>query len=354
MAGADHTGDDMEAGRTNRAENRTAIWAQTEKDSDFDGDAILVVEAAPNVEDDDYKLVNAAFPSHGILSSGIGTGAGVVGFSRRSPLLAPGEELTPTDLRNASNVGVFGKGFTGIAAQGDFRSSSTPSADLNMGRGVGIIGRGDRGLNLSAPGVVGFSGGVTNETFGANTGVFGKGETGVSGRGTKGPGVKGMGSPQEPGIMGVGGSNSPKGRHAPGVMGLGFNEPIGFPFEVPVNTGVYGAGDDGVKGQGDKGRGGVFESAKSAQVRLVPVRKDLKPERGSYSPTIVANPGVLGPKLPKYGQAGDLMSVIDDRGECTLWFCVVGHFEVFFKGSFIFDPARWAQVLLGPVFIGQA
>ena len=36
--GSDHTGEDIEAGRTTRAENRTVIWAQTEKGSDFDGD----------------------------------------------------------------------------------------------------------------------------------------------------------------------------------------------------------------------------------------------------------------------------------------------------------------------------
>ena len=114
--GSDHTGEDIEAGRTTRAENRTVIWAQTEKGSDFDGDAILVVEAAPTVADDDYKLVNESFPAHGILSSGMGTGTGVVGFNRKAPLLtppAPAVELTPTDLRNARSVGVFGKGFTG-------------------------------------------------------------------------------------------------------------------------------------------------------------------------------------------------------------------------------------------------
>ena len=31
----------MQAGRTNRAENRTKIWTQREEDSDFDREAIL-------------------------------------------------------------------------------------------------------------------------------------------------------------------------------------------------------------------------------------------------------------------------------------------------------------------------
>ena len=111
MAGADHSGEEMQTGRTNRAENRTRIWAQREEDSDFDGEAILVVEAAVEV-DDDYELVNDGLVAHGVVSSGIGSGAGVVGFNRRNPIFAPGVELSPADLSSATNVGVFGKGTT--------------------------------------------------------------------------------------------------------------------------------------------------------------------------------------------------------------------------------------------------
>ena len=179
MAGADHSGEEMQTGRTNRAENRTRIWAQREEDSDFDGEAILVVEAAMDV-DDDYKLVNDGLVAHGIVSSGIGSGAGVIGFNRRNPIFAPGVELSPADLSSATNVGVFGKGTTGVAAKGDFRGA--PDQAIVAGRGVGIIGRGDRNL-VSAPGVVGFSGGVTDETINIDTGVIGKGGTGVGGLG---------------------------------------------------------------------------------------------------------------------------------------------------------------------------
>jgi hypothetical protein len=143
MAGADHSGEEMQTGRTNRAENRTRIWAQREEDSDFDGEAILVVEAAVEV-DDDYELVNDGLVAHGVVSSGIGSGAGVVGFNRRNPIFAPGVELSPADLSSATNVGVFGKGTTGVAAKGDFRGA--PDQAIVGGRGVGIIGRGDRNL----------------------------------------------------------------------------------------------------------------------------------------------------------------------------------------------------------------
>ncbi|HEX8906275.1 MAG TPA: hypothetical protein VF771_15610 [Longimicrobiaceae bacterium] len=343
MAGSDHSGEDMEAGRVNRAENRTMIWAQREDDSDFDGDAILVVEAAVDIEDDDYKLVNDGLVAHGIVSSGIGAGAGVVGFSRRNPVFAPGVELSPVDLSNAANVGVFGKGTTGVAAQGDFRGA--PDQTIASGRGVGIIGRGDKNL-VSAPGVVGFSGGVTGETISIDTGVFGQGETGVGGLGTRGPGVQGIGSPLEPGVIGVGGKQEDPPVGGTGVVGLGGGEVLGGFFEAPPDTGVFGGGEDGVRGKGVSGRGGIFESSRSAQVQLVPVPGRVLPERTSFIPTVVADPGRLGPRLPKRGRAGDLMSVVDEQGDCTLWFCARGEADGV--------PARWAQVLLGPLFDGRA
>jgi hypothetical protein len=50
--------------------------------------------------------------------------------------------------------------------------------------------------------------------------------------------------------------------------------------------------------------------------------------------------------LPKNGQAGDLMTLLDDARLCTLWFCV--------KAQDSAGPAQWAQVLLGPSFPGQS
>lgn len=149
---------------------------------------------------------------------------------------------------------------------------------------------------------------MTDETIPKNMGVIGKGETGVGGLGTRGPGVQGFGSPQEPGVIGV--------------------------------------GQDGVKGMGLDGRGGIFESQRSAQVQLVPTPGRPMAEQTSFTPTIVAEPARLGPELPKAGRAGDLMSVIDERGACTLWFCTEGE-----TGG---APARWSQVLLGPSFDGRA
>ena len=86
-----------------------------------------------------------------------------------------------------------------------------------------------------------------------------------------------------------------------------------------------------------------------AQVNLVPrpVRTKL-PEGSAVTPTAIS-PGELERgvvSLPRRGRPGDLMTLIDDARLCTLWFCVRGADEV--------GPARWAQVLLGPEFPGQA
>jgi hypothetical protein len=343
MAGSSHSGQDMEAGRTNRAENRTIIWAQRESDGDFDGDAIFIVEAAGDIEDDDFKLVNDGIAVHGVRASGTGSGAGVLGLNRRHPVDQPGEELSPIDIAHTHSVGVFGKGATGVVGQGDLRGV----ADQHIvdGRGVGIIGRGDHGL-VSAPGVVGFAGGVTGETIDSGTGVFGQGGIGVSGQGMRGPGVKGTGSPEEAGVLGIGGKeHTDQAKQGPGVVGIGHGNEVSVAFASAVETGVFGLGQDGVKGVGIGGRGGVFQSDRAAQVHLVPAQGPQMPEQVSFIPTVAADPGRAGAPLPRTGRAGDLVSVVDDRGRCTLWFCVQSGEER--------APARWSQVLLGPSFDGR-
>jgi hypothetical protein len=121
-------------------------------------------------------------------------------------------------------------------------------------------------------------------------------------------------------------------------------------------TGVFGGGNEGpgVKGQsnfGDAvvgksisgGRGGVFESDRSAQVQLVPHAVG-----GSFSNPVATPVMVIpikeGPSLPKRARSGDLMAVVDRTKQCTLWFCV--------KNSEGTAPAKWAQVLLGGPFDG--
>jgi len=58
MSGSDESGEEIQSGRTNRAENRTKIWAQRNEDEQFDGEAILVVESAFDIENDDFRQVS--------------------------------------------------------------------------------------------------------------------------------------------------------------------------------------------------------------------------------------------------------------------------------------------------------
>jgi hypothetical protein len=382
MAGSEHSNEDMASGRANRAEESTKIWAQ-EKNSHFDGEAILVVEAAPNIEDEDYRLVDDTHKTHGILSSGFGSGAGVVAFSRHL-IEWPGVELTSDDFSHMVAAGVFGKGKTGVVAQGDLRDprSLKEWEDVNSGGGVGIIGRGNRG----APGVVGFEGGETDETIPAGTGIYGTGNVGIIGRGDKGapgvggfegretdetippgtgiygkgsngvvgvgtdgPGVSGTGSAGtgsagtgSPGVIGTGGKGpDPEAKQGTGVVGTGGTGVVGVGGDGPTGTGVYGesqtsvypdpkrhADGTGVYGTSKAGRGAVFESKKVAQLRLVPHFKTNK--------------------LPCEAEAGDLCVINplpederdpDPEGSAQLWFCVKGAWKP--EG----EPALWKRVL---------
>ena len=170
------------------------------------------------------------------------------------------------------------------------------------------------------------------------------------------------------GVFGRGGVPiPPEGPVAAGVIGLaGGTVPIPNISETG-NTGIYGAGPTGVfghgpigvRGQGDSGpgvegygsaadsRGGQFKATRAAQVWLVPheTRKP-SPPTVSVAPTVLVTKGERGEiALPKDGRGGDLLTLMDDKRQCTLWFCVRGA-----DGG----PAQWTQVLLGPAFSGTA
>jgi hypothetical protein len=430
MAGSDHSGEDMQAGRTNRAENHTRVWAQEEGgEGSFGGDAILVVEAAGDIENDDFHIPTSRI--HGILATGVFEGVGVIGFSP--------SELGDVDLNRAAvervqKVGVFGRGETGVAGEGGDGAgvegiggtpTRPPGASLSNG-GTGVIGRGGRrpesgahaeglhgagviGMGGSLPsdmpdsdeagsvgvygrgaegaanrrpgvGVVGRSGAITDKVVmpgvlgitpsaftgpggpsSRDTGVLGLGGTGVTGLSTDGPGVLGEGgggsggplstvNPDKlaPGVVGVGGVGlspaSNKLIRGTGVIGFA-SDLTSFSFVEAGETGVYGTGETGVKGVGSEGRGGVFSSQRSAQVQLIPSAGVRISEQQAFIPTVATEPGRLALPLPRAGRNGDLMTIADDQGQCTLWFC---------SHSAVADvPARWTQVLLGPAFDGR-
>jgi len=350
--GADTSGEPLETGRVNRAESATILEAQRTFGEDaadnFNGSAILLVQAAPHIDDDDdFRLVSDGQDVHGLMSSGCGAGAGVVGFSRSNPIFAPGVELTIDDFERSNSAGVFGKGVTGVVGQGDNRGvniASTPG--LRAGFGAGVIGRGGDGKGgCPTAGVMGFAGQVTVEVSGGETGVFGLDETGVTGLGTIGAGVKGTGGGVSTGVLGIGGAGtdgSGNPTQGTGVVGIGNAPALFAPADETVGTGVLGAGRDGVRGIGLNGRGGIFQAdERTAQVQLLPVKAHTIKERPQ-----VNNLVQTFPELPERGQMGDLMSIVDDLGQCTLWFCV--------GQNPVSGGAKWAQVGLGEVFDGTS
>jgi hypothetical protein len=110
----------------------------------------------------------------------------------------------------------------------------------------------------------------------------------------------------------------------------------------------FGRGGPGIVGHSDRDRGGVFDSDKSAQVQLVPMKApDRLPNGTPITPIGISAQNLErgDVALPKNGLAGDLLTLLDNGNDCTLWFCV--------RSALSGSPARWAQVPLGVSFDGQ-
>lgn len=389
MAGASGSGEEMQTGRTNRAEGRTILWAQVPPgQANFGGSAIFIVETAQDAEDpDDYEDGDSFIPSnayHGLMATGWSGGgasnfggspgaSGVIGRGGRNQgtgVVGLGGGTPEPGNGGAGGIGLHGFG----GPQADF------FADTSTPPGAGVIGQGGRQsannnvLRMPhAAGVIGIGGGTgpghddlplhtLMETGGI--GVYGQGAEATAVPTVVEDGTAAISGPLVPGagVLGRGGVPvPPRGPVAAGVIGLAGGTPIPDTSETG-NSGVYGAGPTGVFGHGpigvrgqsdggpgvhgvsNSGRGGMFESVTSAQVQLVPrdLRRPLPPPTNV---TPQANPmDREGPGLPKDGRGGDLLALMDDRQQCTLWFCVQGA-----SGS----AARWAQVLLGPPFDGR-
>jgi len=243
---------------------------------------------------------------------------------------------------------------TGVLAQGGRQLTESNTDRLPHGAGVVALAGG------AGPGAKP----VPPLTDTGGVGVFGQGadaevqmvlnpdgttSTVPAGPRAPGPGVLGRGGiptgPQEePSIPAAGVIGLAGGTAMPPVSDTEGNSKTG-------NNGVFGKGPTGVFGWGVDGRGGQFKSDKSAQVQLIPRRLD-HPLPLPVPVTVTAIPILghegIGPALPKDGLGGDLMAVVDDQRQCTLWFCV--------KSSTVSPPtpAQWAQVLLGSSFDERA
>jgi hypothetical protein len=279
------SGDDIEAGRTTGASDRTIlIGHKSRPSSDFVGDFIF--EAAPQrvggtPQAPDRDLV-------GIRGIGNRGGIGVVGlggFMDRA-----GRDFGSTGVLGAAGgVAVERRGGSGVVGNGG------PGNRQRGGIGVlGFGGAGDRGFadgpgvmgqSNTAQGVVGVSAapsssgvfGLNSSTAGFATGVFGScdapGGAGVAGRNLNGDGVNGF-SDGNIGVVGGSGAHMGVLGFAPhiGIQGQGGNAAIlGF---SPTGHGVIGIAPTRGKFAGSftgnvqiTGTLTVFSSAKSAAVR---------------------------------------------------------------------------------------
>ena len=206
MSGATKSGEEMQTGRTNRAEDRTTVWAQVQPDkADFEGPAILMVEVARDAENpDDYDPPGAFTPSNS---------------------------------------------FHGVMATG--WSGSGPSKPFGDKGAVGVVGRG--GGN-EGTGVVGQGGGIQQPKL-----SNGEGGIGVHGLGgSKLPGAYPPWDPAIPpgaGVVAQGGRQSDDGNrlrvpHAAGLIAIGGGTGLkkdllpDHPLTATGSVGVYGQGAD--------------------------------------------------------------------------------------------------------------
>ena len=417
MSGADESNEDLVSGRVNRSNDTTRIWAENEFTdvsigpiglgefrTPFNGSVIFQVEVAGDSDDEgefrpDQPLDAIVGVGWSAEFAGQSGGTGVTGLGGEvggTGIFAKGGQ-GGTGLRadaggGATGVvglggpdegtGVFGlgsggdrllrhgRGGTGVHGVGGHALVQPGPADVPPG--TGVFGQGGRileentGRLLLGTGVIGVGGDAGNKDLpptseAGSAGVFGQGADAQLKSIVDASGGSVFDGPAEPGagVIGRGGvADNGRLRPAAGVVGLAGGQSKPDNLETG-DAGVFGLGDTGVRGHGLDGpgvagsskadRGGVFATDDQAQVNLVPrpVRTKL-PEGSAVTPTAISSGelerGLVS--LPRRGRPGDLMTLIDDAQLCTLWFCV--------RGADDGGPARWAQVLLGPEFPGQA
>lgn len=417
MSGSSESNEELVAGRVNRSNDQTTLWAENKFDSvsigpfevewfrtEFSGPVILLVDVAKDSENEEGEFRPSA-PLDGIMGvgwsaehAGQSGGTGVIGIGgvvAGRGVFGKGGEGGPGVVGDAggaatgvigfggprSGTGVFGlgsggerplrRGRGGIGVHGVGGHALLQPGPDDVPPGIGVFGQGGLILEsntdrlLLGTGVIGVGGGAGDPDMpsvnnAGSAGVFGQGAEAKINTVSIG-GSSTSDGPAEPGAGVIGRGGEATGARLPpaaGVIGLagGHDKPS---IIETGDTGVFGRGSTGVRGSGiaghgvrglsDTDRGGVFSSEEIAQIQLIP--KSIRtrfPEGSSVTPlgvpTSALQQGVVS--LPRSGQGGDLMALIDDSRTCTLWFCVRGA-----DGS---SPARWAQVLMGPSFDGQA
>ncbi|MEX0170281.1 PE-PGRS family protein [Streptomyces sp. LMG1-1-1.1] len=204
----------------------------------------------------------------------------------------------PAETASDDTTGLVGEGVTGVAG---YARPAHRDVGLEGQTRAGVLGVGDPSAH--SPGVAGFGEtGVIGR--GSLCGVRGRGATGVRGETLFAEGVHGVAQATGAGVVG-------ESQDGPGVI-------------------AQSATDTGLRAQSDKEVGGVFSSAKAAQIELTPHLPET-PDSAPY--------------LPAAGRLGQLVVLSDDAVTCRLYLCV----EAAQEGA----PAKWAPVQLGDPVEGR-
>jgi hypothetical protein len=287
--GSDSSGEDLVAGRTNRAEERTIFWADVAPgEANYNGPAILMVEVAKDLDNSDWDQSDYDSPGdfipsnqiNGIMAtawSGAGSlnpggspgGTGVIGRGGRNEgvgVQGLGGGAPEKDVGGVGGVGVLGIG--GSKPDGRFPSFIDP----NAAPGAGLVGQGGRQSQPSntmrlphAAGVIGIGGGMGPgfDALPSHT-LMQTGGVGVYGQGADltttmeippppAPAVKVLSGPLEPGVgvIGRGGvATGPVAGIGGGVVGLAGGIAIPLPASSSDGVGVFGQGNLGLSGVG--------------------------------------------------------------------------------------------------------
>jgi hypothetical protein len=280
--------------------------------------------------------VNTGADADGVKGYGRGTFSGVVGFAdpnssgtgvvgfgggkNASTLAGPGVrgigggtlggslDPIPNPDGTPNAVGVFGLGGTGNLGKPSFGSDGVQG--VGFGNGAGVAGYG-----------VTFDGNIgTSAQKQAKVGVYGQGGTGVDPQTRKpksiGAGVFGVGGPGvrgiSPDVDGNGVEGQAPGGNSAGVFGTS-DDGVGI-------MGFASAAGNGVFGDSNAGRGGVFQSNAVAQLQLKP--RQIPTPQGAIA-----------------GQMGDLFvteTKITGPAFASLWFCTT---------SGDATTARWVKIV---------
>jgi hypothetical protein len=279
-------------------------------------------------------------PSRGFGVGVDGSQVGVHGEGMAAPLGT--RAVTP------AGIGVHGRGdFYGVyGVAGTIAADNAPDLSSEPALPIGVFGVSDAGPASepipSAPAVFG-NNGVLAADLKANTDLFndmaltiGQANVGVVGVSRSGSPVGGGG------VVGVASIASAHAHQALvwATTNLTSNGVTG------LNSGVtaVGAGPNpGLYAVTVGGRAGIFESRPTpefvaAQVQLVPLTVEV---------------GSGGPKLPRFGQMGDLISVVPPAAAgavqtASLWFCIQ-------SGSLTpAQNAQWAEISFSRTVSGDA